>query len=341
MVTDIITLAHFTIEEQRRLGVGSGDFTSLLNDLSTAFKIISREVNRGNLVGGLGSAGSDNVQGEQQKKLDIISNDAMIHALQSSGHLAGMASEEMDDIFHIPSRYQRGKYLLMFDPLDGSSNIDVNGTVGTIFSVLRAPDSVERPTVADFLQPGTSQVAAGYTIYGPSTVLALTYGSGVHTFTLDWTIGSFVLSQANLRVPETTDEFAINASRLRYLEPPVRRYVDECIAGKDGPRGRNFNMRWTGSMVADIHRILLRGGIFIYALDSANKRTGGKLRLMYEANPMAMIMEQAGGMASTGRGRIMELVPENLHQRVPVIAGSAAEVDRVIEYHMQDQVKAA
>ncbi|MCB9960045.1 MAG: class 1 fructose-bisphosphatase [Rhodospirillaceae bacterium] len=341
MVTDIITLAHFTIEEQRRLGVGSGDFTSLLNDLSTAFKIISREVNRGNLVGGLGSAGSDNVQGEQQKHLDIIANTAMLHALQSSGHLAGMASEEMDEIFHIPTRYQRGKYLLLFDPLDGSSNIDVNGTVGTIFSVLRAPESVERPTLKDFLQPGTSQVAAGYTIYGPSTVLALTYGSGVHTFTLDWTIGSFVLSQANLRVPERTDEFAINASRLRYLEAPVRRYVDECIAGKDGPRGMNFNMRWTGSMVADIHRILLRGGIFIYALDSANKRTGGKLRLMYEANPMAMIMEQAGGMASTGRGRIMELVPENLHQRVPVIAGSAAEVDRVIEYHIQDEVKAA
>ena len=340
MVTDIITLAHFTIEEQRRLGVGTGDFTSLLNDLSTAFKIISREVNRGNLVGGLGAAGTDNVQGEEQKKLDVIANNAMLHVMQSTGHLAGMASEEMDDIFQIPGRYQRGKYLLLFDPLDGSSNIDVNGVVGTIFSILRAPEGRERPKVEDFLQPGTRQVAAGYTIYGPSTVLALTYGNGVHTFTLDWTIGSFVLSQANLRVPDTTNEFAINASRLRFLEAPVRRYVDECLAGKEGPRGFDFSMRWTGSMVADIHRILLRGGIFIYALDAANKRSGGKLRLMYEANPVAMIMEQAGGLASTGTGRIMDLAPQSLHQRVPVIAGSAAEVDRVIEYHALDEAAA-
>ena len=328
------TITQFIIEEQRRIGA-SGDFTSVLNDTFTACKSISAAVNKGALVGVLGSAGSENVQGETQKKLDVISNEMMIKANEWGGHLAGMASEEMEEVYPIPDRYPRGKYLLVFDPLDGSSNIDVNISVGTIFSVLRCPEGVDRPTEKDFLQPGTKQICAGYALYGPATMMVMTTGQGVNGFTLDQSVGEFILTHPNMRIPEETREFAINASNSRFWEPPVKRYIDELLAGSDGPRGVNFNMRWVASMVAEVHRILTRGGIFMYPKDNKDPSKEGRLRLMYEANPMSFIVEQAGGMSSTGRERIMELQPRELHQRVPVILGSKNEVERVVQYHRE------
>ncbi|MAT65997.1 MAG: class 1 fructose-bisphosphatase [Gammaproteobacteria bacterium] len=337
------TLTQFIIEEQRQVPGATGDFTSLLNDTLTACKKIACAVNRGGLIGILGSADTENVQGETQKKLDIISNDVMVDALEWTGHLAGMASEEMDDPLPIPAEYPKGKYLMLFDPLDGSSNIDVNVSVGTIFSILRAPEGCENPTVEDFLQPGTQQVCAGYAIYGPATMLVLTTGHGVNGFTLDRSIGEFILSHPNMTIPEETSEFAINMSNQRFWEAPVKRYVDECIAGSEGPRGRDFNMRWIASMVAEVHRILTRGGVFMYPIDEKIRAKGqdGKLRLMYEANPMGFIVEQAGGAASTGRERIMEIQPSGLHQRVPVVLGSKNEVERVVEYHREADGKQA
>lgn len=328
-----ISLTQFIMEEQRRFAHASGDFTGLLNDVGTACKIISNAVNKGALVGVLGSAESENVQGETQKKLDVLSNEVVIGCNEWTGHLGAMASEEMDDIYSIPSKYPRGKYLLVFDPLDGSSNIDVNISVGTIFSILRCPEGVKDPTAADFLQPGTQQVCAGYALYGPSTMLVLTTGNGVNGFTLDQNIGEFILTHADMTIPEETKEFAINASNQRYWEAPVKRYIDECLAGDTGPRGKNFNMRWVASMVAEVHRILTRGGIFMYPKDTKDPSKAGKLRLMYEANPMSFIVEQAGGASSTGRERIMEIQPSGLHQRVPVILGSKREVEVVLSYH--------
>ena len=327
------TLTQFIIEEQRRVPGATGDFSLLLNDLLTACKKISCAVNRGGLIGVLGSADTENVQGETQKKLDVISNDVMVQALEWTGHLAAMASEEMDDPLPIPAMYPKGKYLLLFDPLDGSSNIDVNLSVGTIFSVLRCPEGVSEPRVEDFLQPGTHQVAAGYAIYGPASMLVLTTGHGVNGFTLDRNIGEFILTHPDMQIPAATQEFAVNMSNRRFWEEPVRRYVDECLQGKAGPRGKNFNMRWVASMVAEVHRILTRGGIFMYPCDSRPGSEHGKLRLMYEANPMSFIVEQAGGASTTGRGRIMDLTPEGLHQRVPVFLGSREEVERITGYH--------
>jgi len=326
------TITQFIIEEQRRTG-GTGDFTALLNDVFTACKNISSAVNKGELIGVLGSAESENIQGETQKKLDLITNDMMINANQWGGHLAGMASEEMDDVYEIPSQYPRGKYLITFDPLDGSSNIDVNISVGTIFSILHCPEGVTDPKAEHFLQPGTKQVCAGYALYGPSTMMVMTTGHGAHGFTLDQNVGEFILTHPNLSIPADTREFAINASNERFWFPPIKRYVDECVAGKDGPRGDNFNMRWVASMVAEVHRILTRGGIFMYPNDNRDPDRGGKLRLMYEANPMSFIVEQAGGLSSTGTGRIMEVEPNGLHQRVPVVLGSKNEVERIVAYH--------
>ncbi|MGB4334451.1 MAG: class 1 fructose-bisphosphatase [Chromatiaceae bacterium] len=331
------TITQFIIEEQRRVAGATGDFTSLLNDVVTACKVISNMVNHGALVGVLGSAGSENIQGEAQKKLDILSNEVFIKSNEWAGHLAAMASEEMDDIYPIPARYPRGKYLLTFDPLDGSSNIDVNVSVGTIFSILRCPGEGDQPSKQAFLQPGTRQVAAGYAIYGPSTMMVLTTGNGVNGFTLDQNIGEFILTHPNIQIPAETREFAINVSNMRFWEPPVRRYVDECLAGREGIRGEDFNMRWIASMVAEVHRILTRGGVFMYPLDSKMeaKGQGGKLRLLYEANPMSLIVEQAGGLSITGPERILDLQPEGLHQRVPVILGSRSEVARIQGYHLQ------
>ena len=327
-------LVQFIIEEQRNSPGASGHFTGLLSDVITACKIIAHDVQKGALIGVLGSAGSENVQGETQKKLDIITNEIFIRSTEWSGHLAAMASEEMEDIYPIPAQYPKGKYLIVFDPLDGSSNIDVNISVGTIFSILRAPEGVANPQAQDFLQLGTTQVCAGYALYGPSTMLVLTTGNGVNGFTLDTDIGEFMLTHPNMRIPVDTQEFAINTSNQRFWEEPVQRYVEECVQGKaPGGREKNFNMRWVASMVAEVHRILTRGGIFMYPKDTKDPTKAGKLRLMYEANPMAFIVEQAGGLASTGRERIMEIQPSNLHQRVPVILGSSNEVTRVIDYH--------
>jgi fructose-1,6-bisphosphatase I len=330
------SLVQFIIEEQRAIpGKASGDFTGLISDVIMACKQIAHDVNKGALIGVLGSAGSENVQGETQKKLDIITNEVFIKSTEWGGHLAAMASEEMDDVYAIPAKYPKGKYLLVFDPLDGSSNIDVNISVGTIFSILRAPKGVENPKAADFLQAGTTQVCAGYALYGPSTMLVITTGHGVNGFTLDSDIGEFMLTHPNMTIPADTVEFAINASNERHWEKPVQRYVEECIAGKPGPRGKNFNMRWIASMVAEVHRILIRGGVFMYPRDDRDPGKAGKLRLLYEANPMSFIVEQAGGVSSTGYERILDMQPTGLHQRVPVILGSKNEVERIVKYHKE------
>ncbi len=329
------TLTNYIIQNQRHIAGATGEFTGLLNDLAVACKKIADLVNKGALVNVLGSADSENVQGEQQKKLDVISNQIMIEALRHNGHIAALASEEMDSVYHLPPEAPRGKYLLLCDPLDGSSNIDVNVSVGTIFSILKAPEDRTDPNEADFLLPGAEQVAAGYCLYGPSTMLVMTTGNGVCMFTLDRDFGEFLLTRDQVRIPAQTGEFAINASYRRFWEPAVRRYIDECMAGADGPRGKNFNMRWVASMVAEVHRILTRGGVFLYPCDQRLAAAGkeGKLRLMYEANPMAMIVEQAGGAASNGRQRILDIEPREIHQRVPVILGSSEEVERVVAYH--------
>jgi fructose-1,6-bisphosphatase I len=260
----------------------------------------------------------------------------LIEANEWGGHLAAMASEEMEGIYVVPNRYPQGEYLLMFDPLDGSSNIDVNVSIGTIFSVLKKPEGAG-VSEQDFLQPGTKQVAAGYCVYGPQTTLVLTVGDGVAMFTLDREQGSFLLTEENVRVPEDTKEFAINMSNMRHWDAPVKRYVDECLQGKEGVRGKDFNMRWIASMVADVHRILTRGGVFMYPWDKREPEKAGKLRLMYEANPMSWLIEQAGGAATNGKQRILDITPNKLHERVSVVLGSKNEVERITRYHAEAQ----
>ena len=334
------TLTRYLIEERRRFPSASGDLNALLLDVSIACKSIARIVAFGNLADSVAEdlpakGGSVNVQGEVQKPLDVLSNEIFIRMNEWSGHLAGMASEEMDAPYQIGASYQRGKYLLVFDPLDGSSNIDVNVSVGSIFSILRAPEdaSGRDVTEADFLQPGATQVAAGYALYGPVTMLVLTVGNGVVGFTLNPNLGEFVLTHPDIRVPADTQEFAINSSNARFWEPPVKRYVDECLAGKTGTRGKDFNMRWIASMVAEAHRILMRGGVFLYPRDTKDPAKPGRLRLLYEASPIGFIMEQAGGRASTGRQQVLGVVPSSLHQRIGLIFGSKNEVERIERYH--------
>lgn len=308
----------------------------LLTQMSVACKAISIAIGKGALAGILGQAGSDNIQGEEQKKLDVISNDIVLDAGLRSGSIAGLASEEMDDIFPIPTGTPLGDYLMLFDPLDGSSNIDVNVSVGTIFSILKKPLEAESVVVTeDFLQAGNQQVCAGYAVYGPSTLLVLTLGNGVDCFTLDRELGEFILTQTGMTIPEDTKEFAINMSNMRFWEQPVRRYVEEMMAGKNSIRGKDFNMRWVASMVADVHRILTRGGVFMYPYDVKDPSKAGKLRLMYEANPMSFIVEQAGGASTTGRERMLDVKPTGLHQRIPVILGSKNEVELVTGYHQE------
>ncbi len=327
------TLSKFLIEQLRGTE-DQADLAALLVDVTAAIKTIASMTAKGALGGYLGSLGTENVQGETQKKLDVLSNDAVIQSCEWGGLVAGMASEELDEPYQLPRAFERGAYLLVFDPLDGSSNIDVNVSVGTIFSVLRF-GRLGEPTVTDFLRPGVEQVAAGYAIYGPSTMMVLTVGKGTHGFTLDREIGNFILTHPDLRIAEDTGEFAINASNERFWEPPVQRYVAECKAGRTGDRGRDFNMRWIASMVADVHRILMRGGIFMYPKDTKEPAKPGRLRLLYEANPIAFVVEQAGGVASTGRGRILDLQPESLHQRVPVMLGARHEIERLERYHRE------
>jgi fructose-1,6-bisphosphatase I / sedoheptulose-1,7-bisphosphatase len=334
------TLTQYLIDQRRRFPQASGELNGLILDVSIACKAIARTVAFGSLAD-IASAGNLNVQGEEQKPLDVASNEMLIRQTEWSGHLAGMASEEMDTPYQIPGEYPRGKYLLVFDPLDGSSNIDVNVSVGTIFSILRAPqeviDSGRDVTEADFFQPGRTQVAAGYALYGPTTMLVLTVGNGVVGFTLDPNLGEYKLTHPNIQVPEDTKEFAINSSNSRFWEAPVKRYVDECLAGKTGPRGKDFNMRWIASMVAEAHRILMRGGVFMYPRDTKDPSKAGRLRLLYEACPIGFIMEQAGGRASTGREPILSVQPDSLHQRIGLVFGSRNEVERIERYHAEPQ----
>lgn len=328
-----VSLTQYLVEEQRLNNSIPAELRLLIEVVARACKTISHAVGKGALGEVLGSAESENIQGEVQKKLDILSNEILLEANEWGGHLAAMASEEMESIHPIPNRYPKGEYMLLFDPLDGSSNIDVNVTIGTIFSVIKAPDGMAIPTEKDFMQAGDLQVAAGYAVYGPQTMLVLTTGNGVNCFTLDREMGSWVLTQKNMQIPAETQEFAINASNSRHWYPPVTRYVNDMLAGKTGPLGKDFNMRWIASMVTDVHRILNRGGIFMYPADAREPDKPGKLRLMYEANPMAMIVEQAGGMATDGHQRILAIQPEKLHQRVAVFLGSKNEVARVTAYH--------
>ena len=329
-----VSLTRYLVEQQRAKGNIPPQLRLLIEVVARSCKSISRAVNQGALGGVLGSAGSENVQGEVQKKLDIIANEELIQANEWGGHLAAMASEEMDDIHVVPNRYPQGEYLLLFDPLDGSSNIDVNVSIGTIFSVLKKTTPASDVTTQDFLQAGRQQVAAGYCVYGPQTTLVLTVGDGVCMFTLDKEEGAFFLTQENVQIPTETQEFAINMSNMRHWYAPVKRYVNECLAGTEGVRGKNFNMRWIASMVADVHRILMRGGIFMYPWDKREPNKPGKLRLMYEANPMSWLVEQAGGASSNGQQAILDIQPKGLHERVSVILGSKSEVDRVTQYHL-------
>ena len=334
-----VSLTQYLIEQQRQHGHIPQELRLLIEVVARACKRIAIQVNKGALGDVLGTAGSENVQGEIQKKLDIIANEVLIEANEWGGHLAAMASEEMEGIYVVPNRFPQGEYLLLFDPLDGSSNIDVNVSIGTIFSVLKKSEGLngERTGVSeeDFLQPGSAQAAAGYCVYGPQTTLVLTVGDGVAMFTLDREQGSFVLTADDMKIPADTKEFAVNMSNQRHWDAPMQRYIEECLAGADGPRGKDFNMRWIASMVADVHRILTRGGVFMYPWDRREPEKAGKLRLMYEANPMAFLIEQAGGAATNARTRILDLQPTQLHERVSVVLGSKREVERVTAYHLE------
>lgn len=329
------TLTQFLIEQQRSEQLIGPELRLLVELVARACKSIGHIISKGELGDVLGSLETENVQGEVQKKLDVIANEMFLEANEWGGHLAALASEEMEAIHPVPNRYPKGEYLLLYDPIDGSSNVDVDLSVGTIFSVLKAPDDASGRDICeqDFLQPGNQQVAAGYTIYGPQTVLVLTLGAGAFGFTLDREMGSWIMTHPHMQVPRDTNEFAVNASNQRHWPAPIRGYIDDCLQGKDGPRGMDFNMRWTASMVADVHRILVRGGVFLYPTDVRHAESGGKLRLLYEANPMAMLVEQAGGAATTAVTRILDVTPSSLHQRVGVILGSANEVAKIAEHH--------
>jgi fructose-1,6-bisphosphatase I / sedoheptulose-1,7-bisphosphatase len=333
MVAHRTTLARFLIEQRRRHPEASGELNSLILDIALTCKAIAKRVALGALGEELDGKPTINVQGETQQTLDVVANDLFLRVNEWNGQLAGMVSEELEGPHQIPARYPRGKYLLAFDPLDGSSNIDVNVAVGSIFSILRAPTEGVDADEADFRQPGHRQVCAGYAIYGPSTVLVLSVGAGVHGFTLEPGLGEFVLTAPDMRIPTTAKEFAINASNRRFWHPAVRRYVDECLAGRSGPREKDYNMRWVASLVAELHRILTRGGVFLYPDDTKNPDRTGRLRLLYEAAPVAYLVEQAGGRASTGRERILDVVPDELHQRIPLVFGATEEVDRIEALH--------
>lgn len=326
MLDGRITLSQFMNEAQRKVPGATGDFTGLLNDIATASKVISNAVAKGALI----ASGKD-----LNQKLEALANEVMLKAANNTGHLAAMASEDTEGITQVRPR---GKYLLTFDPLNGSGNLDINFQTGTIFSILRAPDPQRKPKAEDFLQPGSEILCAGLVQYGASTRLILTTGHGVDGFTLDRDIGEYILTHPQMTIPAAAATFAINASNEKYWEPPVRRYVQECLAGKEGARGKDFGMRWVASLVAEAYRILTRGGVFLYPHDERTKDKGGRLGLLYEANPIAYIIEQAGGGAITGRNRILDIKPAELHQRAPFIFGSREEVDLIHRYH-QDYVE--
>ena len=313
---------------EQQTGNLTPELAQVISTIAATCQTIDQALQKGALAGVLGSAQHENVQGEEQKKLDVISNDYLFDALKIHPQVGVLASEELDEF--TPAQ-ENGKYLVLFDPLDGSSNIDINMCVGTIFSILPAKNAVTQ--AEDFMQAGNQQVAAGYVLYGPSTMLALTVGAGTVFFTFDPETQQFLLTSENIQVAADTKEYAINSSNQRHWENPVKRYIEELLAGKTGPREKDFNMRWVACMVGDIHRILCRSGIFMYPYDLKDPKKAGRLRLMYEANPMSMLIEQAGGASSTGRIRILDIEPTDLHQRVPVIIGSKNEVDLVTGYH--------
>lgn len=319
-----MTLTKFLLEEQRRHPNSTGNFTALFTDLVTAAKIISSEVRKAGLAGILGAVGTQNVHGEEVQKLDELANSLLIQTMEHGGHLSAMASEEMDDIIHVDGKYPKGNYVLLFDPLDGSSNIDVNISVGTIFSILRAENS-QAVTAKDFLKPGMEQVCAGYILYGSSTMLVYTTGHGVHGFTLDPSVGEFFLSHEDIKIPERGKIFSINEGNSRHWLPGTAQYIEKIKSN-----GKGMSARYVGSLVADFHRNLLKGGIFLYPAD--RKSENGKLRLLYEANPLSFIVEQAGGASSDGEGRIMEKAPSELHQRTPLIIGSKADVEEAVSF---------
>jgi fructose-1,6-bisphosphatase len=329
------TFAKFIIEDRRRHAEPNNGLGALLIDVQRAVKAIGSTVAYGSLLTLSDSTKPPHPGGSEPKSFRALANEIMVSTCEWGGHICGMVSNELIDPHEVPDEYPLGPYLLLFDPLDGASNIDVDLTVGTIFSVLKAPEGVTRPTPDDWLQPGMRQVAAGYALYGPAAMLVITLGTGVHGFTLDREAGAYTLTHPNMRIPETCSEFAIDASNKRFWEPPVRRYVEECIEGQTGPRGRDFNMRWIASTVAEVHRILIRGGLFMCPRNTEEpppEKPGG-LPLLSEANPMAMIVEQAGGLASTGRESVLRLHPSKLHQRVPLLLGSRQEVERLLSYH--------
>jgi fructose-1,6-bisphosphatase I/sedoheptulose-1,7-bisphosphatase len=332
------TLSKFLIDTLDRAPSPSAaaGLSALLVDVAAAVKTISAALTKGALGGQHGSAESVNTHGEVQKRLDLLTNEIVLQHCEWDGLLSAMVSEEMDEVYPIPAAYPRGEYVMAFDPLDGSSNIDINGLVGSIFSILRVPRddaAADGAPESMFLRRGREQVAAGYAIYGPATMLVLSVGNGTHGFTLEREVGNFILTHPDIRIPEETSEFAINMSNERFWEPPVRRYVQECKDGRSGCRERDFNMRWIAAMVAEVHRILMRGGVFMYPRDSRTPSMSGRLRLLYEGNPMSFLVEQAGGLAITGRERILDVEPHALHQRVPVILGSKHEVERIARYH--------
>ena len=322
-----MTISEFLAQHSQ--GEYSDALAAILNDIIVAVKQIAVAIDAGAIAGNMGSLASENVQGEVQKTLDVLTNDIFIQEIQKSGYVTGMVSEEV--VAPIKLTVKNGQYLLCVDPLDGSSNVNVNISVGTIFSVLKAKNN--QAELIDFLQAGTEQICAGYALYGTSTMLVLTAGNGVNGFTLDKTIDTFVLTHPNMQIPQDSTEFAINMSNYRFWQEPVQRYIDECLQGTEGERHKDFNMRWVASMVAEVHRILVRGGIFMYPTDAKAKT--GKLRLMYEANPMSFIVEQAGGASTTGLQRVMEVNPTGIHQRVPIMLGSKNEIDRIASYHQK------
>lgn len=331
----MITLEAFLEAEARRAPGLEPALASLLADLAPAFEAIAAAVADAGVRGRLGDAATSNSQGERHKKLDLVANDLLGWALERGGHAAGIASEEESAPRALTAAGARARHLVAFDPLDGSSNIDVNVTVGSIFSILPRGDAGPAPAPEEFLRPGREQVCAGYALYGPATMLVLSVGTGVHGFTLDPRGGGFLLTHPDLRIPCEAREFAVNASNARFWEPPIRRYVTECLSGRSGPRGEDFNMRWIASLVAEVHRILVRGGVFMYPRDARRPARAGRLRLVYEASPMAFLVEQAGGAASTGRERVLDVAPTELHQRAPLILGSRAEVERIVRYHRE------
>lgn len=334
MSTQQSTLREFLLSERGETGLDK-DLIFLLEDIATSCRFISHQIRGGAFAGRLGASQSTNVQGEVQKHLDLIANEVFVRHCSNCARVAALVSEEVEEVYWLKEMPQAGDYLVYFDPLDGSSNLDVNLSVGSIFSISQLPEGIDLSDDRSVLRIGSEQIAAGYSVYGPSTSLVITTGNGVNGFTHQLGTGEFHLTYPEMTIPESTAEFAINASRHTLWGEPVRRYFDECIAGKKGPRGKTFNMRWTASMVADVHRILTRGGVFLYPQDAGNASAGGKLRLMYEANPMALIVEQAGGAASTGTKRILDVLPHSHHQRVPVILGSKEEVDVLDAYHKE------